>query len=369
MHKANETVLEINLTSLEHNLRYLRSKIEPSTKLMAVVKAYAYGNDSCEIAKFLESKGVEYFAVAYAYEGVALRKAGITTPILVLHSIPAQFEEIIEFHLEPNLYNKKVLEEFMSLMKHKGIQNYPIHLKFNTGLNRLGFEARDLNYLYDQLGQQNQLNIVSLFSHLAASEDLSVKDFTLKQISKFKDITDRFMNQFGFHPLLHILNTSGILNYADIGQFDMVRSGIGLYGYGNDPDYDQELKPIGTLKSIISQIHTVNEGDSVGYNMGFTATNTTRIGIIPVGHADGIGRHFGKQKGFLTIGSKRAPIIGNVCMDMLMVDLNGIDCEEGDEVIVFGGPVSAEDFAKTGNTISYELITGISQRIKRVIIK
>lgn len=369
MPKATETVLEINLKSLEHNYGYLRSKIAPHTRFMAVVKAYSYGNDASEIAKHMEALGVDYFAVAYACEGIALRKAGIKTPILVLHAIPSHFEDIIAYDLEPDLYNKKGLAAFQHVAATKGLNAYPIHIKFNTGLNRLGFEEADIDYLHGQLHADKHIKVISLFSHLAASEDMSVRDFTIGQIDKFKSIANTFVDRFGYKPLLHILNTSGILNYADSGQLDMVRSGIGLYGYGNHPEFDRELKPIGTLKSIISQIHTINEGESVGYNMGFTATKPTRIAIIPLGHADGIGRHFGKEKGYLTIGTQKAPIVGNVCMDMLMIDVSGIDCREGDEVVIFGATVSAEDFAKTGNTISYELITGISQRIKRVIVR
>lgn len=369
MHKAQETVLEIDLGSLTHNFNYLKSKLKPETRFMAVVKAYAYGNDAVAIAKHLESKGADYFAVAYTPEGIALRKAGITKPILVLHTLPVHFNEIVTYQLEPNLYNFHVLNEFIAYAKEKSIRSYPVHLKFNTGLNRLGFNENDLEALVPIIKNEKTINVTSLFSHLAASEDLKVKDFTLNQIHTFKAIAHKFKKDTGQHPLLHILNTSGILNFADVAELDMVRSGIGLYGFGNDARFDKHLIPIATLKSIISQIHTIEKGQGIGYNMGFIATATTRTATIPVGHADGIGRHFGKGKGFVTINNQQAPIIGNVCMDMIMVDVTDIDCNTGDEVIIFGKQHTAERFAEKGNTISYELITGISQRVKRVFLK
>ncbi|MBU2949734.1 alanine racemase [Tamlana agarivorans] len=367
MPKAQETVLEINLKALEHNFDYLKSKLKPETKFMAVVKAYAYGSDSCEIALYLEKLGVDYFAVAYIEEGLALRKGGVTAPILVLHPQIVNFDMLLENNLEPSLYNIKILKEFIAALSEKNITDYPVHLKFNTGLNRLGFWHTDVDMISNLLSETKTLKVVSLLSHLAASEDFNEKEFTLNQIKDFKSIAENFTKQVGYKPLHHICNTSGILNYPD-AHFDMVRSGIGLYGFGNSEKENKFFKPIGTLKTVISQIHDIIEGESIGYNRGYKATGTLRSATLPIGHADGIGRQYGHGKGFVTIHGKRAPIIGNVCMDMIMVNVTDIDCEEGDEVIIFGESPNAETLAETANTISYELITHISQRVMRVII-
>ncbi|KAB1066799.1 alanine racemase [Tamlana haliotis] len=368
MPKAQETVLEINLKALEHNFDYLKSKLKPETKFIAVVKAYAYGSDSCEIALYLEKLGVDYFAVAYIEEGVALRQGGVTTPILVLHPQIVNFDILVENRLEPSLYNEKILKEFIEALSKEHITNYPVHIKFNTGLNRLGFWHTDVKMIDNLLAETKTIKVKSILSHLAASEDLNEKIFTLNQIEDFKNIAENFTKQVGYKPLHHICNTSGILNYPE-AHFDMVRSGIGLYGFGNSEKENQFFKPIGTLKTVISQIHTIIEGESIGYNRGYIATENLRSATLPIGHADGIGRQYGHGKGFVTINGKRAPIMGNVCMDMIMVNVTDIDCDEGDEVIVFGEHPNAETLAETANTISYELITHISQRVMRVIIK
>jgi len=366
MPKAQETILEIDLSALSHNFKYLKSKLKPQTKFLAVVKAFAYGSDSYEITKHLERLGVDYFAVAYAKEGIALRDAGITKPILVLHPQPISFKLLIERCLEPNIYSLKVLEEFINIAEQDGQTDYPIHLKFNTGLNRLGFKETDLDYIYSIVGKTKSIRIKSLFSHLAASEDLKEKEFTLAQINSFKEIIEKFSGQFGYTPMLHMCNTSGILNYPE-AHFDMVRSGIGLYGFGNSEKENRNFIPVATLKSVISQIHSIEKGETIGYNRAYKSDSPLKTATIPIGHADGIGRQYGNGKGFVTINGKLAPIVGNVCMDMIMVNVTNIDCAEGDEVVVFGSSPTAEEFAKTANTISYEIITALSQRIKRVI--
>lgn len=367
MTKATETVLEIDLNSLEHNYRYLRSRLNPETKFLAVVKAFAYGSDTVSIAKKLEQLKVDYFAVAYTKEGVLLRDAGIKTPILVLHPQAANFEELIERCLEPSLYSPKILCEFLTVAQNLEQRNYPVHIKFNTGLNRLGFGENDIEYLIEQLKGRTEIKVVSIFSHLAASEDLNEKVFTLNQITSFKKIAQKFIGQLNHKPFKHLLNTSGIINYPE-AQFDMVRSGIGLYGYGNQAEMDAKLKPVATLKTIISQIHKIEPGETVGYNRAYASDASKITATLPLGHADGIARYFGNGKGFVTVNGEKALIIGNVCMDMIMIDITNIKCKEGDEVIVFGGNSSAEKLANEANTISYELLTGISQRIKRSII-
>lgn len=368
MPKATETLLEIDLNALDNNYQYITSKIKSGTKFMAVVKAYGYGSDSVSIASELISLGADYFAVAYANEGEVLRDAGIETPILVLHPLPVHFELIVNRCLEPSIYSLRMLEEFIAFAEKHNQKDYPVHLKFNTGLNRLGFIESDIPIVAEMLSKIKSLKIKSVFSHLSASEDLKEKEFTLKQIEIFRRLSEELIAKIGYKPLLHCANTSGIINYPE-AHFDMVRSGIGLYGFGNDKEENNHLKPVGTLKTIVSQIQTVNKGESVGYNRGFIAEKLTRSATLPIGHADGIPRAFGKGKGWVTINDKKASILGNVCMDMIMVDITNIDCEEGDEVIVFGSSVTAEELSAEINSISYELITGISQRVKRVICR
>ncbi len=368
MPKAQETILEIDLSALKHNYQFLKSKISDSTKFLAVVKAFAYGNEANEIALYLQDLGVDYFAVAYTSEGVALRDAGITTPILVLHPLPVSFKTIIDRCLEPSIYNHKVLTEFLQIATEEKQTNYPVHVKFNTGLNRLGFVESDIEAIHSSLKGLSAIKIKSIFSHLAASEDLSEEPFTLSQIKSFKDIIAAFQSSFGFTPMLHMCNTSGVLNYPD-AHFDMVRCGIGLYGFGNSEKEDTNFQPVASLKSVISQIHTIEKGESVGYNRAFKSDTLLKTATIPIGHADGISRIYGNGKGFVIIDGKKAPLLGNVCMDMIMVNVTEIDCEEGDEVIIFDANHTANDLAHNANTISYELITAISQRVKRVIKK
>lgn len=368
MSKATETLLEIDLNALAHNYRYITSKINPSTKVMAVVKAFGYGSDAVTIAKELVGLGADYFAVAYASEGETLRNAEIATPILVLHPLPINFELIVNRCLEPAIYSKKMLLEFIAHVEAHKQKRYPIHLKFNTGLNRLGFQESDIPFIIQTLQKTESVKVKSIFSHLAASEDFEEKEFTKGQLTSFKSISVELIEGLGYSPLLHTVNTSGILNYPE-AHADMVRTGIGLYGFGNDPKHNKQLKPVGTLKTVISQTHEVKAGESVGYNRGYLAKTHTRTATLPIGHADGIPRSYGKGKGWVTINGQKAPILGNVCMDMIMVDVTDIACEEGDEVIIFGANASADELSAAINSISYELITAVSQRVKRVICR
>jgi alanine racemase len=359
------TVLEIDGNALEHNLNYFKEKLNPSTKILAVVKAFGYGSDGVQIAKFLENK-VDYFAVAYAQEGIALREAGVKTPILVLHPQIPNLKSIIDYRLEPNLYSFKIFNEFLKLADEAPLMNYPIHIKFNTGLNRLGFWHTDVPLILSQLKETNHVKVQSLFSHLAVSEDLEEQEFTVNQINNFAFIVKQFYKHLGYKPMLHILNTSGVVNYPQ-AQFDMVRIGIGLYGFGNDETETNQLKNTHNLKSIISQIHIIQAGETVGYNRAFVAKRLTRSATIPVGHADGISRKLGNKKGFVLINNQKAKIIGNVCMDMIMVDVTKIDCKEGDEVIVFNSQGMIKIMSDAAETIPYETLTAISQRIKKVL--
>lgn len=363
---TQETLLEIDLDALTHNYRYLTSKIRPGTKIMAVVKAFGYGSDAMEVARQLAELGTDYFAVAYVKEGGALRDAGIETPILVLHPQPCNFEVLIDRCLEPALYSARVFGEFVEMAEQKGQKEYPVHIKFNTGLNRLGFWESDATWILKQLAQTTTLRVKSLFSHLAASEDLQERAFTLEQIDQFSKIAEEMIQKLGYSPLLHQSNTSAILNYPE-ANFDMVRTGIGLYGYGNSDAEDAQLKPVARLKTVISQIHKIEPGESVGYNRAYRAKHYEQTATLPIGHADGISRQLGNEKGSVIIQGKKAPIIGNVCMDMIMVNITGIDCKEGDEVTVIGENQPASLLAASYNTISYELLTAISQRVKRVV--
>ncbi|TVZ52790.1 alanine racemase [Dokdonia sp. Hel_I_53] len=361
------TRLEIDLGALRHNYLYIRSKIADNVKVIAVVKAFAYGSDAAAISLELEKQGVDYFAVAYVPEGIALRDAGIRTPIMVLHPQPDYFEEMVDRCLEPNLYSKRILELFYAFAKAKNQKNYPVHLKFNTGLNRLGFSAKDCTWILGRLHKNTSLRVKSLFSHLVASEDPTAEEFSLNQILEFTQISKQMIEGLDNVPFLHMTNTSGIINY-ERAHFDYVRTGIGLYGYGNTPEESAHLMPVARLKSVISQLHTIQEGDNVGYNRVFTAPQEMIIATLPIGHADGISRAFGNGAGYVRIGGVKAPIVGNVCMDMIMVDVTNISCEEGDDVEIFGELTGAEELSSQMKSISYEVLTAISQRVKRVIV-
>ena len=368
MPQAQETILEIDLKALKHNFEYLKSKLNTNTKFLAVVKAFGYGSEAVEISKYLQELNVDYFAVAYVREGISLRNAGITKPILVLHPQPVNFKTIIEHCLEPSLYSPKILKEFIKIAETEKQSDYPVHIKINTGLNRLGFWENDLKFIINALKRTSSIKVKSIFSHLAASEDLSEKEFSLNQIESFKKTASKLIDLLGYKPWLHICNTSGILNYPE-AHFDMVRSGIGLYGFGNSQKENKNLTPISSLKSVISQIHLIEKGETVGYNRGFKSDSLQKTATIPIGHADGVGRQYGHGKGFVTINSMKAPIIGNVCMDMIMVNITDIDCKEGDEVVIFDKTNSAERLGNTTNTISYEVLTSVSQRVKRVFCR
>ena len=368
MAQFHETLLEIDLNALAHNFKYLTSKLTKGTKTLAVVKAFGYGSESVAVAQELEALGVHYFAVAYVKEGVALRDAGIRTPILVLHPQPINFGELIDRCLEPSIYSARILNHFVAIAEEKNQKDYPVHLKFNTGLNRLGFWETDTELIVSQLKETKTIKVRSLFSHLVASENPNEKEFTLQQIAAFERVAETMKAELPYEIFMHQSNTSGVINYPQ-AHFDMVRVGIGLYGFGNSEEENKNLKPVGTLKSVISQIHSIEPGETVGYNRAYKAEGHEKTATIPIGHADGISRAYGKGIGWVTIAGKKAPIVGNVCMDMLMVNITGIDCQEGDEVIIFGENPTAQQLAEAVGSIPYELLTAISQRVKRVVCR
>ena len=366
--KNHETVLEINLDAISYNLNFYKSKLKPETKVMVMVKAFGYGNGGYEIAKLLEHHKVDYLGVAFADEGIALRKAGITVPIMVLNPENSSFNAMIAYDLEPEIYSTTGLKAFLKVAQQRNISSYPIHLKMDTGMHRLGFQENDLNELAELLKNNNFIFVKSIFTHLAASDDLAFKDFTLNQIHLFTEFYDKISSSLNHKPFRHILNTSGIFNYSEF-QMEMVRLGIGLYGVGNSDEENKHLLNVSTLKSIISQIRTVNKHESIGYSRKFMVKNEMQVATIPIGYADGIRRLWGNEKGYVVIKNQKATILGNICMDMLMVDVSEINCKAGDEVIIFGEKPHVKEIAKVSFTIPYEVFVGISQRVKRIFYK
>ncbi len=361
------TYLEINLSNLKHNYNHIRSFLNPETKFLAVVKANGYGNGSMEVSKCLSESGVDYFGVAYVREGVELRNQGIKKPILVFHPQLENLQELINYNLEPSIYSLNFFNNFLSILKSNNKKLYPIQINFNTGLNRLGFSEKYYNEVINKLNKNNSLvKLKGVYSHLASSDDLGEDYFNMSQITKFEKIIGLIKPIFP-NVIFHLLNTSGVMNYKNY-QFDMVRAGISLYGYSNDNEIDKFLKPVLTLKTIISQIHKIKKGDSVGYNRSLIAKKNMSIATIPLGHSYGITRIYGNGKGYVYVKGKKAFIVGNVCMDMLMLDVSAIECKEGDEVVVVGENASAEALANSAGTISYELLTGLSDTITRRVI-
>ena len=366
--KTHETVLEINLNAISHNLNFFKSKLKPKTKMMVMVKAFGYGNGGFEIAKLLEHHKVDYLGVAFADEGISLKNAGITVPIMVLNPETTSFAAIIQHQLEPEIYSIKGLKAFLKIAEQKKLKHFPIHIKIDTGMHRLGFEEENLDYLIQILKGNETVQIKSILSHMATSDDLKQDYFSKSQIDLFEKLSSRLQMELSIKSIRHILNTSGITNYPD-AQYDMVRLGIGLYGISNDAEEQKELKIVGTLKSVISQIRTIEKNESVGYGRRFMATETTKIATIPIGYADGISRSWGNGVGYVVINGKQAKIVGSVCMDMLMVDVTSIDCKEGNTVILFGENPTVNFMAKQLNTIPYEILTSISQRVKRIFYR
>lgn len=366
--KTHETVLEINLNAISHNLNFYKSKLKPETKMMVMVKAFGYGNGGFEIAKLLSHHKVDYLGVAFADEGISLKNAGIDLPIMVLNPETTSFSAIIQHHLEPEIYSIKGLTAFLKIAEQKKLQKFPIHVKLDTGMHRLGFQENDLPELIAKLKENKTIEVKSILSHLATSDDDNHKEFTLSQINLYEKLSSILITELQIKPIRHILNTSGISNFPQ-AQYDMVRLGIGLYGVSNDEDEQKYLENVGTLKSVISQIRTIQKGESVGYGRRFMAEKTTKIATIPIGYADGISRHLGNGVGYVVIKNKKAPIVGSVCMDMLMADITEIDCKEGNEVIIFGENPSVTYIAKLLGTIPYEVLTSISQRVKRVFYR
>jgi alanine racemase len=366
--KTHETILEINLNSISHNLNFFKSKLANNVKIMVMVKAFGYGNGGLEIAKLLEHHKVDYLGVAFADEGISLKNGGIKLPIMVLNPESTSFSSIIQHQLEPEIYSLKGLNAFLKIAREKNLKDFPIHIKLDTGMHRLGFEENTIDELIAALKGNSTVRIQSILSHMATSDDMNHYEFALSQIRLFEKLSSKLMNELGVNPIRHILNTSGISNFPE-AQYNMVRLGIGLYGVSNDSSEQKYLENIGTLKSIISQVRTIPAGDSVGYGRRFMAEKETKIATIPIGYADGISRLWGNEVGYVVIKNQKASIVGSVCMDMLMVNVTEIDCKEGDSVIIFGETPTVTEIADALKTIPYEILTSISQRVKRVFFR
>ncbi|MDD5508248.1 MAG: bifunctional UDP-N-acetylmuramoyl-tripeptide:D-alanyl-D-alanine ligase/alanine racemase [Bacteroidales bacterium] len=366
--KAHETVLEINLDALIHNLNYFRSRLSPFTRITVMVKAFSYGSGSYEIASLLQYHHTDYLAVAYADEGYELRKAGITMPVIVMNPEEESMVGMIRNRLEPEIYNFRVLE-----MLERCIRDYNgsldekvvIHIKLDTGMHRLGFDKADLEILASRIKSNPQLKVGSVFSHLAAAEDPVHDAFTWGQIRSFETMCASLRSLLDEPFLMHILNSAGICRFPE-AQYDMVRLGISLYGVPACPEQADRLQHVSTLRSTVSQIKHVPARDTIGYSRGWTAEGDMTIAIVPIGYADGLNRRLGNGKGKLLVNGTFARIVGNVCMDMCMIDITGMQVKEGDQVIIFGKDYPITELARDMETIPYEVLTGISRRVKRV---
>ena len=363
--KSHQTVLEINLSALIHNLKTYQQQLNPGVKLMAMVKAFSYGSGSFEIANLLEFHKVDYLAVAYADEGVELRRAGITLPIMVMNAEGSTFDMLVQFNLEPELYSFGILTAFENYLQQLGVNNYPVHIKLDTGMHRLGFVADEIKALAKKLSSSAQFKIQSVFSHLAASDNKVHDDFTKYQSELFLKGCAVIQKNTSYPFIKHIANTSAIHRHKEL-QLDMVRLGIGLYGVDSNEAMQQQLKNVSTLKTTISQIKKVKAGESVGYSRKGIAEKDSIIATVRIGYADGYPRSLGNGIGKMNVNGSLAPVIGNVCMDMTMLDITGIAAKEGDDVTVFGEKLAVAELAQWANTIAYEILTGISQRVKRV---
>ena len=366
--KAHETVMEINLNAIINNFNYYKSKLKPDTKLMVMVKAFSYGSGSFEIANILQFNHADYLAVAYADEGIELRKAGITLPIMVMNPELHSYDNMIKYQLEPEIFSFRVLHLFTEALQRNGhlLNNpFPIHIKLDTGMHRLGFVEDDLNELIIRLKNNKQLKIQSVFSHLAGSDESALDDFTRYQINVFQKMSAEIQVHFNYPILRHILNSAGISRFPE-AQFEMVRLGIGLHGIGANEHEQSFLQQVSCLKTTISQIKQVKQGDTVGYGRKGKAEKDMIIATVPIGYADGYNRKLSNGIGYMLVNKKKAPIIGNICMDMCMLDVTGINCKEGDEVLVFGEELPVTIIAEQLNTIPYEIFTSISRRVKRI---
>jgi Alr-MurF fusion protein len=366
--ELHQTVLSVDLSALQHNLAVFRNHIGTGVRMMAMVKAFSYGSGSHEIAQSLQEAGVNYLSVAYADEGVALRRAGISLPIMVMSPDSAAFDRMIAWKLEPEIFNLRSLEAFTRLAQALDVKDYPIHIKLDTGMHRLGFTADQIDGVVTHLAQASEVKVATVFSHLAASEDATMDDFTLQQAAAFESMSSRLGGGLGYRPLRHLTNTAGIARHPEL-HYDMVRLGLGLYGLDSSGTLQPQLRQIGRLRTTIAQIKEIPAGETVGYGRRGIASAAMRIATISIGYADGYPRALGNGRGHVLIHGQRAPLVGVVCMDMCMVDITRIpEAAEGDEALIFGPELPLTLVADWADTIPYEIMTGISQRVKRVYV-
>ncbi|SOD11604.1 bifunctional UDP-N-acetylmuramoyl-tripeptide:D-alanyl-D-alanine ligase/alanine racemase [Pedobacter xixiisoli] len=360
--KVHDTVLEVNLNALLANLQFYKAKLAPGVKTMAMVKAFSYGSGSFEIANLLQYHKVDYLAVAYVDEGIALRKAGISLPIMVMSPEPSAFDAMLRYQLEPEIYSLEVLQSFLHFLPEQ-VSHFPIHIKLDTGMHRLGFELQQIKELASLL-KTEKLKVVSIFTHLVATDDEQHDEFTKLQVSKYEEMYGVLTSSLAYQPIKHVLNTSGISRWPNY-QFDMVRVGIGLYGF-DAALAKGELQTVAALKTTVSQIKQLQPNETVGYGRRGSLPNGGQIATVKIGYADGYSRAFGNGVGKMLVDGELVPTVGSICMDMCMLDVTGLDVAVGDEVIVFNEEHSIVDLAKEIHTIPYEILTNVSQRVKRV---
>lgn len=360
--------LEISTSNVIHNLNYFRSKLSKTTKLLVLVKANSYGHGALPFATILEKEGVDYLAVATPGEGIALRKGGIKLPIIILTTGTEYYPQIIEWRLEPGIPNLSSAAKLAQEVRKSGKKNFPVHIKLDTGMHRLGFMENELNAIIDFINNGEELYVKSIYSHLAASDEPFHDEYTYHQLDLFEKMSNKFINALGYQPMRHILNSAGIERFSQY-QYDMVRLGIGIYGISAVDD--SALKPCAFFKCPIIQIKELKPGDgTIGYGChGIIGDKPIKTATLPIGYADGINRHLGRGNISFQINGKMAPTIGNICMDMCMIDITGIDAKVGDIVTIFGEKPSASDIAKVLGTISYEVFTSVSERTRKVTIK
>ncbi len=367
--KVHQTVLEINLSAIAHNLKEYQKHLLPNTKVMAMVKAYSYGSGTAEVARVLQFCKVDYLAVAYADEGVELRKAGISLPIMVMNADEAGFDSLVEYDLEPEIYSLSIFHSFHQYLQEQGVKEFPVHIKLNTGMNRLGFDANEINELSLQLKQQHTMVVKSVFSHLVSSENAAHDSFTKQQSNLFEEACAIIEINIGYSFIKHIANSAGIFRHPNL-QFDMVRLGIGLYGVDSADEHLLNLEPVATLRSTIAQIRKVKAGESIGYNRKGKVDRASLIAVVRIGYADGFSRRLGNGIGSIYVNGQLAKVIGNVCMDMVMIDVTDIqNVKEGDVVEIFGKHLPIQKIAECCDTIAYEVMTGVSQRVKRIYVE
>lgn len=365
--RKHQTYVEVNLSAIKNNIQQFSQLCKPNTLMMSMVKAAAYGTGEGNIPLFLEENGIDYFGVAYADEGVTLRKLGVTKPIMVMNASEDGFEDCINYHLEPAIYSALQLEEFIKELIFRGITHFPIHLKVDTGMRRLGFEVDVLSQICQRINAQPEVYLKGMYSHLADADNLRDKRFTNHQIQLFLKAVKTVQTWIPYPFIKHLLNSEGVVHFNQ-AQFDMVRLGIGMYGISSHPNFKNNLLPVIGWYSSISQVKKIKKGESVGYNRAFTADKPTEIAVIPVGYADGFRRSLSFGKGGVYINGKFCPTLGKVCMDMIMVDVTNLSAKEGDLVEIIGKNQSIVQFSKLMETIPYEVMTSISSRVHRVYV-